>query len=127
MSLLKELAAYRFSRYFKLCFLMWDIVLLNVAIILSFLSRYHSLDRLDLQEVRTISLLSNLFWVLLLLHKDSFRIIRIERIETILMRAIRMILIHVALIVGFIVLLKYSEISRLRLLYFYLLFHGCFL
>ncbi len=122
MSLLKELAAYRFSRYFKLCFLMWDIVLLNAAIILSFLSRYDSLDRLDLQEVRTISLLSNLFWVLLLLHKDSFRIIRIERIETILMRAIRMILIHVALIVGFIVLLKYSEISRLRLLYFYLLF-----
>ncbi len=122
MSLLKELAAYRFSRYFKLCFLMWDIVLLNAAIILSFLSRYDSLDRLDLQEVRTISLLSNLFWVLLLLHKDSFRIIRIERIETILMRTIRMILVHVALIVGFIVLLKYSEISRLRLLYFYLLF-----
>jgi putative colanic acid biosynthesis UDP-glucose lipid carrier transferase len=122
MSLLKELAAYRFSRYFKLCFLMWDIVLLNAAIILSFLSRYDSLDRLDLKEVRTISLLSNLFWVVLLLYKDSFRIIRIERIETILMRTIRMIVIHVALIVGFIVLLKYSEISRLRLLYFYLLF-----
>ncbi len=122
MSLLKQLAAYRFSRYFKLCFLMWDIVLLNAAIILSFLSRYDSLDRLDLKEVRTISLLSNLFWVVLLLYKDSFRIIRIERIETILMRTIRLIVIHGALIVGFIVLLKYSEISRLRLLYFYLLF-----
>ncbi|MFV8341097.1 undecaprenyl-phosphate glucose phosphotransferase [Flavobacterium sp. XS2P39] len=101
---------------------MWDIVLLNTAIILSFLSRYDSLDRLDLKEVRTISLLSNLFWIVLLLYKDSFRIIRIERIETILMRTIRMIAFHVALIVLFVVVLKYSEISRLRLLYFYLIF-----
>jgi putative colanic acid biosynthesis UDP-glucose lipid carrier transferase len=122
MSLLQELATYRFSRYFKLCFLMWDIVLLNIAIILSFLTRYASLNRLDLKEVQTISLLSNVFWIALLLYKDSYRIIRIERIETILMRTIRMIGFHVALIVAFIVILKYSDISRLRLLYFYLIF-----
>ncbi|WP_233549994.1 undecaprenyl-phosphate glucose phosphotransferase [Flavobacterium sp. 120] len=101
---------------------MWDIVLLNVAIILSFLCISDGLDGLDLKEVRTISLLSNLFWIGLLLYKDSYRIVRVERIETILMRTIRMILIHGALIVGFIVLLKYSEISRLRLVYFYLIF-----
>ncbi|MFV5685825.1 undecaprenyl-phosphate glucose phosphotransferase [Flavobacterium sp. GB2R13] len=122
MSLLQELAAYRFSRYFKLCFLLWDIVLLNVAIILSFLFRYDSLVRLDLKEIQTISLLSNLFWIVLLLRKDSYRIIRIERIEMILMRTIRMIAIHVALIVAFVVVLKYNEISRLRLSYFYLIF-----
>lgn len=122
MSLLQELAAYRFSRYFKLCFLMWDIVLLNLAIIFSLLILYHNLDRLDLKEVRTISLLSNVFWVVLLLYKDSYRIVRIERIESILMRAIRMILIHAALIVALIVVLKFSEISRLRLLSFYLMF-----
>ena len=101
---------------------MWDIVLLNVAIIVSFIVRYDSLDRLDLKEVRTISLLSNIFWIILLLYKDSYRIVRIERIETILMRAIRLIAIHAALIVMLIVVLKYTEISRLRLLSFYLLF-----
>jgi putative colanic acid biosynthesis UDP-glucose lipid carrier transferase len=122
MSLLKELATYRFSRYFKLCFLMWDIVLLNLAIIFSFLVRYDNLDRLDLKEVRTISLLSNVFWIVLLLYKDSYRIVRIERIESILMRAIRLIAIHAALIVLLIVVLKFSEISRLRLLGFYLIF-----
>jgi putative colanic acid biosynthesis UDP-glucose lipid carrier transferase len=122
MALIQQLAAYRFSRYFKLCFLMWDIVLLNFAIILSVLTLYHSLDRLDLKEVRTISLLSNVFWVVLLLYKDSYRIVRIERIESILMRAIRMILIHAALIVTLIVVLKFSEISRLRLFGFYLIF-----
>ncbi|MDP3679585.1 MAG: undecaprenyl-phosphate glucose phosphotransferase [Flavobacterium sp.] len=101
---------------------MWDIVLLNLAIIFSLLVRYDNLDRLDLKEVRTISLLSNVFWIVLLLYKDSYRIVRIERIESILMRAIRMITIHAALIVLLIVVLKFSEISRLRLFSFYLLF-----
>ena len=122
MSLLKKLAAYRFSRYFKICFLIWDVLLLNGAIILSFLLRYGSLDRMDLKEVRTISLLSNLFWIVLLLYKDSYRIIRIERIETILIRMIQHILIHTSLIAIFVTVLKYSDISRLRLLYFYLIF-----
>lgn len=122
MSLLQELAAYRFSRYFKLCFLLWDIVLLNVAIILSFLFRYDSLNRLDLKEIQTISLLSNLFWVILLLRKDSYRIIRVERIESILNRTIQMIVFHIAMIVTFVVVLKYNEISRLRLFYFYVIF-----
>ncbi|KIA85286.1 undecaprenyl-phosphate glucose phosphotransferase [Flavobacterium sp. AED] len=122
MSLLKELAAYRFSRYFKLCFLLWDIVLLNVAIILSFLFRYDNLDRLDLKEIQTISLLSNLFWIILLLRKDSYRIIRVERIESILTRTIRMVLFHVALIIAIVVILKYNDISRLRLFYFYMIF-----
>ncbi|MFE3869280.1 undecaprenyl-phosphate glucose phosphotransferase [Flavobacterium sp. LS2P90] len=122
MSLLKDLSAYRFSRYFKLCFILWDTLLLNGAIILSFVIRYDNFDRMHLKEVRTVSLLSNLFWVILLLYKDAYRIIRIERIETILIRMIKHISIHVSLIAVFVTVLKYSDISRLRLLYFYLIF-----
>jgi undecaprenyl-phosphate galactose phosphotransferase/putative colanic acid biosynthesis UDP-glucose lipid carrier transferase len=122
MSLLKDLAAYRFSRYFKLGFVLWDLVLLNGAIILSFLLRYESLERLHLQEVRTVSLLSNLLWVILLLYKDAYRIIRIERIESILIRMIKHIAIHISLIAVFVTVLKYSEISRLRIVYFYFIF-----
>jgi undecaprenyl-phosphate galactose phosphotransferase/putative colanic acid biosynthesis UDP-glucose lipid carrier transferase len=122
MSLLKDLSAYRFSRYFKLCFVLWDLALLNGAIILSFLLRYENLDRMHLKEVRTVSLLSNLLWVILLLYKDAYRIIRIERIESILIRMIKHITIHVSMIAVFVIVLKYSEISRLRLFYFYLIF-----
>jgi undecaprenyl-phosphate galactose phosphotransferase/putative colanic acid biosynthesis UDP-glucose lipid carrier transferase len=122
MSLLKELATYRLSRYFKLCFLLWDILLLNIAIFLSFIARYEHFDRMNMKEVQTISLLSNLIWIALLLYKDYYRTIRIERIETILIRTFQMILIHIALIAVFVVVLKYSEISRLRMLYFYLIF-----
>lgn len=122
MKLLKYLAGYRFSRYFKLLFVLWDLVLLNSAIFLSFLLRYGTLDRIDLKEVQTVSLLSNLLWFVILFYKDAYRIIRIERIETILTRMMKHILIHTALIAVFVGLLKYSEVSRLRLVYFYIFF-----
>jgi len=122
MSLLKQLARYRFARYIKLCFLIWDIVLLNSAIVISSLIRNDDISNIDLKEVKTISLLSNLLWIILLLYKDAYRIIRIERIESILIRTIRLVLVHAALIAAFVIVLKFYEISRLRLLYFYVIF-----
>jgi len=100
----------------------WDLLLLNFAIYLSALARFGDLDKLFLKDEKTISLLANLIWIALLMQKDSHRIIRIEYIESILRRTIKKIFMHVALIVFFVVLLKYTDISRLRLLYFYLFF-----
>jgi putative colanic acid biosynthesis UDP-glucose lipid carrier transferase len=122
MSLLKQLSTYRLSRYFKLLFVLWDVVLLNGALLLSFLLRHGNWDRMDIKEVQTICLLSNLFWIFILFYKDAFRIIRIERIETILIRMMKQILIHTALIAMFVGLLQYSEVSRVRLFYFYFIF-----
>jgi undecaprenyl-phosphate galactose phosphotransferase/putative colanic acid biosynthesis UDP-glucose lipid carrier transferase len=122
MSVLKLLASYRFSRYYKLGFLVWDIVLLNTALALSFLFRYGYFHLVDVKAVKAVSLLSNIFWITLLLYKDSYRIIRTERIEAILYRTIRMLMIHVAIIGLFIVVLNYYEVSRLRMIYFYLIF-----
>ncbi len=122
MSLLQKIATYRLSRYIKLCFVVGDILILNFAIILSCLIRFGNLDRMALKDFQTVMLLSNLFWIIILLYKDANRIIRIERIETILIRMIRHVAIHISLIATFVAVLKYTEISRLRLLYFYLVF-----
>ena len=122
MSLLQNLATYRFYRYFKICFLVWDLVLLNGAIVLSFLIRNGNLNDVNLKEVETISLLTNLLWIVLLLYKDAYRIIRIERIESILIRTIRLVLIHAVTIATFVIALKFYRISRLRLLIFYVVF-----
>lgn len=122
MKILQRLSHYRFSRYFKLLFVCWDVVLLNLAIILSALARFGGIDELFLKEEKTVSLLANLIWIGLLLQRDSHRMIRIERIESILKRTIRKFVIHAALIALFVVFLKYADISRLRLLYFYLFF-----
>jgi putative colanic acid biosynthesis UDP-glucose lipid carrier transferase len=122
MSILKILATYQFSRYYKLGFLVWDLVLLNVSIALSFLFRYGDIYLIYFKGDKAVSLLSNVFWITLLLYKDSFRIIRTERIETILYRTIRMLMVQVAIIAIFILVLKYNEVSRLRMVYFYTTF-----
>lgn len=122
MKILQKLSHYRFSRYFKLLFIVVDVVLLNLATILSALARFGGLDKLLSKEERTVSLLAILIWIALLLQNDSNRSIRIEPIESILVRTIRKLVIHAALISIFVVYLKYNDISRLRLFYFYLIF-----
>jgi putative colanic acid biosynthesis UDP-glucose lipid carrier transferase len=59
-----------------------------------------------------------------LLYRDSYRIIRIEPIESIIYRTIKKILIHAAITTIFVFFLKYYDISRLRLVYFYFFFFG---
>jgi putative colanic acid biosynthesis UDP-glucose lipid carrier transferase len=122
MSLLKTFATYRFSRYFKLLFVLWDLILLNSAILLSFMLRYGNFDRMAFKEVQTVWLLSNLIWFGILFYKDAYRIIRIERIESILIRMTGHIVIHIGLIAVIVGLLGYTKVSRLRLLCFYMVF-----
>ncbi|KAF2517335.1 undecaprenyl-phosphate glucose phosphotransferase [Flavobacterium foetidum] len=122
MTFLQKLSSYRFSRYSKLLFVCWDLIILNLAVYLSALVRFGNIDALLTKDERTVLLLANIFWIGLLLQKDAHRIIRIEYIETILQRTIKKIFIHVALVILFVVFLKFDDISRLRLLYFYIFF-----
>ncbi len=75
MKILQVLSNFRFSRYFKLLFVVWDVVLLNSAIFLSAWIRFDSLERLSIKEVQTISLLSNLIWITLLLGREAYRLV----------------------------------------------------
>lgn len=127
MFLLKFLAPFHLSRYFKLGFILWDLILLNTTTLLSFYIRYEDYNAINLKEVQTVLLLSNVLWIILLLNKNAYQIIRIERIEAILQRTLKMIVIHTSLIFLFVVSLKYSRISPLCLLYFYLLFFNILL
>ncbi|WP_417940023.1 undecaprenyl-phosphate glucose phosphotransferase [Flavobacterium sp. RS13.1] len=122
MKVLDALSRHRFSRYFKLLFVLWDVILLNFSIVLSAWLRFGNLDKLFLKEVQTVSFLSNLIWIALLLRNDSYRIVRIEPLESILKRTTKKFIFHIAIIAFFVLFLKYSQISRLRLMYFYTCF-----
>ncbi|MGO4770127.1 undecaprenyl-phosphate glucose phosphotransferase [Flavobacterium sp. W22_SRS_FK3] len=122
MKILDALSRHRFSRYFKLLFVVWDVTLLNFSIVLSAWLRFGNLDKLFLKEVQTVSFLSNLIWIVLLLRNDSYRIVRVEPLESILKRTTKKFIFHIAIIAFFVLFLKYSQISRLRLLYFYACF-----
>lgn len=122
MKILDTLSRHRLSRYFKLFFVVWDVILLNFAIVLSSWARFGNLDKLYLKEVQTVSFLTNLIWIALLLRNDSYRIVRVEPLESILKRTTKKFAFHIAIIAFFVLFLKYSQISRLRLLYFYAFF-----
>jgi undecaprenyl-phosphate galactose phosphotransferase/putative colanic acid biosynthesis UDP-glucose lipid carrier transferase len=97
-------------------------VILNASYLISLLMRFGNLNGLEKDEVKTVFLLSNGLWIFLVLYYDAFKIIRVERIEALLNKTFRLIFIHASIIAGFVVILKYGEISRLRMLYFYLFF-----
>lgn len=119
MSLLRFLASNRLSRYLKLLFLLWDMVLLNASYLISLLIRFGDMDNLGKQEVQTVFLFSNILWIAIALYYDAYKIIRIEKIEALLGRSLRLILLHAGIIAGIVVILKFGNISRLRMLYFY--------
>jgi putative colanic acid biosysnthesis UDP-glucose lipid carrier transferase len=112
----------RYSRYIKSFFLLWDLVLLNIAYIISFYIRFGNLDKLVTQDNGTVILLSNVFWLLMGLDLGTYTIIRTEKIEKILYRSIKLFTYHFILIFSSVMLLGFDDISRRRLFYFYILF-----
>ncbi|SMO71744.1 hypothetical protein [Flavobacterium nitrogenifigens] len=117
MKILKKLSEYSFSRYYQILFILWDMILLNIAVVFSGLIKFEDLDVLSIKESRTILLLGNLIWIGLLLYKNSYKIIRIETLESILSRTIKKVIIHASIVAVFVVFLEYSNISRVRLFF----------
>jgi putative colanic acid biosysnthesis UDP-glucose lipid carrier transferase len=124
MPLLPFLASNRFSRYMKITLLLWDLVLLNVAYPLSVWWRFGNFDKLEDSEIKTVWLFANALWIFLVLYKDAYKLIRVERIENLLGRTIQLFLIHSAVIALCVIILDYDQISRLRMLYFALAFYS---
>ncbi|MDG0972629.1 MAG: undecaprenyl-phosphate glucose phosphotransferase [Crocinitomicaceae bacterium] len=108
----------------KTILLLWDLVLLNVAYPLSLWLRYGNLAKLDESEIKTVWLFANALWVGLVLYKNAYKLMRVERIENLLGRTFRILLIHSGIIAVSIIVLDYDQISRLRMLYFFLSFYG---
>ncbi len=109
----------RYSRYIKPAFFLWDIVLLNTAFLIALHLRYHGLKEFDIYY-GIILRNSNFVWIFLVLISDAYKFIRVEPIEKIILRSIKLTLYHSAIIFAFIVLMKY-DVSRLVLFYFYII------
>lgn len=127
MSNKKSTSLYRYSRYFKLIFLCWDILLLNVTFIVSYFIRFGNIDRLYKEDSQSIFLISNVIWVLLSAYLGAYKFVRVEHIEKIISRTIKLITLHLIILFAIILLLKFDDISRSRMLIFYtLLFTSIF-
>jgi len=120
--MLKFLVSNRFSRYIKIIFLLWDLILLSVSYISSCYIRDNSLDCLSNKDDQTTFLMTILIWVTLVFSKDAYKIIRIEKIYNTLSRTIKLVLLHMGGVALFILILNFDDVSRLRLFYFYTTF-----
>ena len=123
----KSKTLYRYSRYLKLIFLGWDIFLLNICFILSYYIRFGNYQRLSLDNSQIIFLLSNIIWILLSSYLGAYKFVRIEHIDKIISRTIKLISLHLISLFSFILILNFDDISRSRMLIFYgLLFASVF-
>jgi len=106
----------------KIIFLFWDLILLSASNTISCYIRDGSLKSLNNKDDQTTFFMILLVWVVLVLSKDAYKIIRIEKIYTTLSRTIKLILIHLGGVALFIIILNFDNVSRLRMLYFYVVF-----
>ena len=110
---------YRYSRYLKLIFLLWDIFLLNFSFVISYFIRFGNFDKLAKEDSQIIFLFSNVIWILLSNYLGAYKFVRVEHIEKIISRTIKLIFFHFFILFAIILLLNFDDISRLRMLFFY--------
>jgi putative colanic acid biosysnthesis UDP-glucose lipid carrier transferase len=110
----------RLSNYIKPFLLLIEIVLLNASFALASFIRYGEVLATT-KEVKTIWLLSNLTWIALSLYFNSYKLVRIERLEMVLGKMLRLVFLFTLLVSLMIFLLDFDVIARIFFLYLVLL------
>lgn len=128
MSNKKSKRLYGYSRYLKLIFLCWDIFLLNFCFVISYYIRFGNFERLSKDNSQLIFLFSNIVWILLSSYLGAYKFVRVEHIDKIISRSIRLVSLHLIILFSLVLLFDFDDISRSRMLIFYgLLFVAIFL
>ncbi len=122
MPFTKLFSSNRFSRYLKVVMLLCDLLIFNIIYLISVKIKYGDIDMIWNHEIKNILIISNLIWIILVSYYDSYKLIRIEHIDQLIGKTIRVIFLHLVIIAFCVILLKYTEISRMRMVVFYGLF-----
>ena len=112
----------KYSRYIILLFFIWDLILLNFSYIISFYFRFGDFQRLALKDSISTFFICNLVWFLIVAYTNAYEFIRVEHIERIIIKTLQLILVFIVTISTAVVILRFREISRLRMSYFFSLF-----
>ena len=120
--MLKFLASNRFSRYIKTMFLFWDLVIIVLSYLLSCFLKDDSFKCLDDKGNQMIFLMIILIWIVIVLWKDAYNILRIEKIHKTLGGTFKLVMYHLGGVSLVIIVLNLDDVSRLQMFYFYLEF-----
>lgn len=108
-------------KYKKPLLLIIDLIYINLVYVLSFYIHYGDIHKLFDSEMRTIWWISNISWIVLVPLFKAYHFIRLDYVEQLLKKLFQMLIVHLAMTAITILLLKYDKISRLRMLYFYII------
>jgi undecaprenyl-phosphate galactose phosphotransferase/putative colanic acid biosynthesis UDP-glucose lipid carrier transferase len=118
----RKKSLYRYSQYTKFIGLFGDVFLVNAAILISYYIRYGNIILLNNDDAKSTLILSNLIWVFIALYFDAYNFMRVGYIETLFSKTTKLLGLYLILLFSLIVFLNYDGVSRLRLVYFAVLF-----
>ncbi len=101
--------------------LLVDLIILNMVYVWSFFIRYGNLEKLFDHEMKTIWWISNIAWIVMVFVFKGYHFIRVDYIEQLLKKLFLILTLHLSITALTIVILKYDNISRLRMFYFYMI------
>lgn len=111
----------RYSIYIKPFLFFLDIFVINIIYPATFIFHYGNLDRILNDESKTVWLILNVVWCLIVVYSFPYRFFRFEKIEYILNKTFKIILLYVGIVSFVIMFMQYNDISKLRMAYFFLL------
>lgn len=112
----------RFSRYLEQLLYLFDILLINVAFLLSISLRADNFKLFEDKNYQLLILVGNIFWLILVTYKKGLSSFRIERVESVIRKNLLLLLFHFGILSALVVFLDFDNLSRLAFLYFYLIF-----
>lgn len=110
------------SKYIKLFLLMSDFFVLNFCFVLSLFIIFKKFSLSEDKNIFSLVLFANLIWILLIGVFNAYQIMRIEPVERILSRSIKMILSEISILFLVVYTLEFSSIPKLFILIFSVLF-----
>ena len=122
MAFYKFLSSTRFSRYIKLVFLIGDLLILVAAFVCSTFLRTEQLTMMWNKEDKAIFILFIITWLALVAYTHAYKMFRVEKIYMTIAKTIKVVFFHLGIISLLLVVFNYDDVSRLRMMYFYMIF-----
>lgn len=110
------------SKYIKLIFLFLDLIVLNFSFFIAFIILFRSINFGDFEYLNSLVVFANLIWILLMGVFNAYAIMRVESLEKILSRTIRMSISEIVIIFILVYSINLSSVPILFVLIFSVLF-----
>ncbi|MDX1903248.1 MAG: undecaprenyl-phosphate glucose phosphotransferase [Thermonemataceae bacterium] len=112
----------KYSKLVKISYLIGDLLALNIAFLLAYWLRFHSLSSINQIPYTYVGLYYNAVWLLIAFFAKTYRISRLDDYLSTARKNLRAIAWHFALVTVFLVLGQIEGYSRFHLLVSYLSF-----